>query len=204
MKIASLHRQYGDVVRITPNELSFSSVNAYRDIYTPTGDQTFVKSRFYKISNFNASDIIGESDVVAHANMRRLWAHGFSARALQSHEEMEQRYVDLFISQVRKYGNKGINVVDWFNYMTFDIIGELVFGESFGALAKGTSSFWISVILDNMAAGLYIDLVRRLGFYIGFKKVFEWLPLEGIEAMTRHRQITREMAARSVDLEFVY
>ena len=34
-----------------------------------------------------------------------------------------------------------MNVVDWFNYMTFNIIGELVFDESFGALANGTSSF---------------------------------------------------------------
>ena len=71
--------------------------------------------------------------------MRRLWAHGFSARALQEHEQLEQRYVDLFIRQIEKYGlnPKGIDVCNWFNYMTFDIIGELVFGESFGALENG-------------------------------------------------------------------
>ncbi|TAQ85509.1 hypothetical protein B7494_g6162 [Chlorociboria aeruginascens] len=187
-----------DVVRITPNELSFATADAYRDIYTPTGDLTFVKSSFYKVSNFSASDIIGESDVTTHANMRRLWAHGFSARALQSHEELEQRYVDLFIRQVRKHGVKagGINVVDWFNFMTFDIIGELVFGVGFGALETGSSQFWVSVILDNMKAGLYIDVLRRLGFYLGFKKLFELLPFEGVEAMRRHGQITREMAGR--------
>ena len=186
------------MVRIAPSELSFASANSYKDIYAQTGDKTFVKSKFYKISNFTASDIIGESDVVVHSHMRKLWAHGFSARALLSHEELEQRYVNLFIDQVRRHGSAkgGMNVVDWFNYMTFDIIGELVFGESFGALAKGTSSFWIAVILDNMASGLIIDLVRRLGFYIGFKKLLALLPFEKIEAMNKHTQITRDMAAR--------
>ena len=188
------------MVRISPYELSFAAVDAYKDIYSQTGDNTFVKSKFYKVSNFTASDIIGESDVTVHSNMRKLWAHGFSAKALLSHEQLEQRYVNLFIEQVRRHGSEkgGMNVVDWFNYLTFDIIGELVFGESFGALEKGTSSFWIAVILDNMASGLIIDLIRRLGFYIGFKKLLALLPFEKIEAMNTHTQITREMAARCV------
>lgn len=193
-----MSRALGDVIRISPNELSFASADAYKEIYAQTGDKTFIKSKFYKISNFTASDIIGESDVTVHSHMRKLWAHGFSARALLSHEELEQRYVNLFIEQVRRNGNSrgGINVVDWFNYMTFDIIGELVFGESFGALENGTSSFWIAVILDNMASGLIIDLIRRLGFYIGFKKLLALLPFEKIEAMNKHTEITRQMAAK--------
>ena len=198
INIQALHAQFGDVVRISPNELSFASVDSYRDIYTPTGEATFIKSQFYKVSNFTSSDIIGEADVAVHASMRKLWAYGFSAKALLSHEELEQRYVDLFIRQIRARGTgrEGMNVVAWFNYMTFDIIGELVFGESFGALASGTPHFWIAVILDNMASGLIIDLVRRLGFYIGFKKLIAMLPEEKIRAMNRHTEITRDMAGR--------
>ena len=195
----SLYLIPGDVVRIAPSELSFATPDAYKDIYTQTGSATFVKSKFYKVSNFTASDIIGESDVSVHAHMRKLWAHGFSARALISHEELEQRYVNLFIEQVRRHGvasKDGMNMIEWFNFLTFDIIGELVFGEGFGALERGTSSFWIAVILDNMASGLIIDLIRRLGFYIGFKALLSYLPGEKIQAMNRHTQITRNMAAR--------
>ena len=75
-------------------------------------------------------------DVSVHAYIRKLWAHGFSARALISHEELEQRYVSLFIEQIRRHGvasKDGMNMVEWFNFLTFDIIGELVFGEGFGA-----------------------------------------------------------------------
>lgn len=127
------------MVRIAPNELSFAGAKAFKDIYNQTGEATFVKSTFYKTSNFEASDIIGESDVQVHANMRRLWARGFSAQALQQHEDLEQRYVDLAIKQMGQHGQgpAGIDIVSWFNFMTFDIIGELVFGESFGATASG-------------------------------------------------------------------
>ncbi|GAT24546.1 cytochrome P450 monooxygenase [Aspergillus luchuensis] len=197
LTILELHRQYGDVVRIAPNELSFATASAWKDIYNTTGSGTFIKSTFYKVANFEASDIIGESDINEHARMRRLWAFGFSAKALIAHEELEQRYVDLLINQIQKFGSspQGMNVVDWFNYLTFDIIGELVFGESFGATEKGTSAFWISVILGNMQAGAIIDVLRRFGMVLGFKKVFELLPFEKIKDMNRHTQVTREMAA---------
>ncbi|OJI83695.1 hypothetical protein ASPTUDRAFT_170703 [Aspergillus tubingensis CBS 134.48] len=198
LQLEELHRQYGDVVRIAPNELSFATASAWKDIYNTTGSGTFIKSTFYKVANFEASDIIGESDINEHARMRRLWAFGFSAKALIAHEELEQRYVDLLINQIQKFGSspQGMNVVDWFNYLTFDIIGELVFGESFGATEKGTSAFWISVILGNMQAGAIIDVLRRFGMVLGFKKVFELLPFEKIKDMNRHTQVTREMAAR--------
>jgi len=193
-----LHEKYGSVVRIAPHELSFASAAAYKDIYNQTGDKTFVKSKFYKTSNFQSSDIIGESDVQVHAQMRKLWAHGFSARALQEHEELVQQHVNLLVDHIGKYGQalQGINIVDWFNYMTFDIIGELVFGESFGAVAKGASHPWVSVILDNMHASIYIDLMRRFGLSIAFKNVIARLPLEKMEAMSKHCEITRQMAAK--------
>ena len=112
----SLYVVPGDVVRIAPSELSFATPDAYKDIYTQTGSATFIKSKFYKVSNFTASDIIGESDISVHAHMRKLWAHGFSARALISHEELEQRYVNLFIEQIRRHGvasKDGMNMVEW-------------------------------------------------------------------------------------------
>ena len=47
-----------------------------------------------------------------------------------------------------------------------------------------------------MASDSIIDLLRRLEFYIGFKKWLALLPSEKIEAMNKHTQITRDMAAR--------
>lgn len=87
-------------------------------------------------------------------------------------------------------------MVGWFNFMTFDIIGELVFGESFGSTERGSSSFWIAVILGNMEAGVIIDVLRRYGVYLGFKKLFEYLPFSQIKEMNKPTSMTRQMAAK--------
>lgn len=42
-----MHSQYGDVVRLTPNEVSFASPAAVKDIYTSAGG--FVKTEMYSL-----------------------------------------------------------------------------------------------------------------------------------------------------------
>jgi hypothetical protein len=50
-----------------------------------------------------------------------------------------QGYVDRFLSQVGRYatGSEGGNMVDWYTWVAFDIIGDLAFGEPFGSLDDG-------------------------------------------------------------------
>ena len=47
--------------------------------------------------------------------------------------------MDTFIAQLGKNGSgkEGANMVLWFNLTTFDVIGSLAFGESFGGLESG-------------------------------------------------------------------
>lgn len=71
--------------------------------------------------------------------MRRLLSHGFSAKALAEQESIVQEYIDKFISQVNVYatGPEGQEMVKWYNFTTFDIIGDLAFGDPFGSLSDG-------------------------------------------------------------------
>lgn len=39
LRVAELHRQYGPVVRIAPNELSYSVEDAWQDIYAKAGSR---------------------------------------------------------------------------------------------------------------------------------------------------------------------
>lgn len=47
--------------------------------------------------------------------------------------------VDEFINQIYKFGSTeaGIDMALWFNLLTFDVIGELAFGQSFDGLKSG-------------------------------------------------------------------
>ncbi|CAO1604330.1 hypothetical protein XANCAGTX0491_007889 [Xanthoria calcicola] len=83
--IENAHRKYGVVFRVSPNELSFSSVRSWKDVYGPRPDQAcFPKSDFYDIfgAGFKSGCIGSERDPVRHSQMKRLLAPAFSRKAL--------------------------------------------------------------------------------------------------------------------------
>jgi len=75
---------------------------------------------------------------VKHAEMRRMLSHAFSTKALMEQEDIIRGYGDLLIKRLgQRYAGKErgpdgeyCNLVNWYNYTTFDIIGDLAFGES--------------------------------------------------------------------------
>ena len=141
--IKELHDKYGPVVRIAANQLSFSTATSWKDIYGHTpGRKAFLKGTFYEPMPGEARNLLSESDPATHSLMRRNLSHGFSAAALKSQEDLVQKFVDLFIFQIngRKTPEEepqSVDAVKWFNFLTFDIIGELAFGDTFGSLEEG-------------------------------------------------------------------
>ena len=103
--MADAHMEYGAVVRIAPNELSFASPAAYKDIYghRPKGEPPFLKSSWYDTGDYVPS-VVTTRDPVDHSRQRRTLAHAFSSRSLKDHEHVIHRYTDLFIAQLAKYG----------------------------------------------------------------------------------------------------
>lgn len=75
--------------------------------------------------------------------MRKYLSHAFSDHSLKEQEHLVSEIVDEFISQlgVNASGKDGANIVLWFNLTTFDVIGSLAFGESFGGLKSGEREF---------------------------------------------------------------
>ena len=131
----------GPILRIAPNELSVSDAGAWKEIHGHhTHDRTFLKSDFYNtdVKKYGLRHIITEKDVGKHAEMRRMLSHAFSTKALMEQEDIIQGYVDLLIKRLgQRYAGKErgpdgeyCNLVNWYNYTTFDIIGDLTFGES--------------------------------------------------------------------------
>lgn len=117
----------GDVIRLAPNELTFASVQAYRDIYghVTTGKERFLKSDAYDTEEPRISSV---RDPAVHASQRKALSHAFSARALRDQEDVVHQYVDLLVKQLGNFGAGGlkpINVTEAYNWLTFDVIGEL-------------------------------------------------------------------------------
>ena len=138
-KMKEVHDRYGPVVRISPNQLSFCTSASWRDIHGhKPGGKPFLKSSWYEQFPDDPRQIVSEPNPVRHAAMRKTLSHGFSATALIAQEDRVHHFVDLLIAQIGKHCTQAPgDMTKWYNYATFDVIGELAFGESFGCLESG-------------------------------------------------------------------
>lgn len=68
-------------------------------------------------------------------------------------------YIDQLITQLKHQESTGsiVNMVHWFNFTTFDVIGDLAFGESFSMLKEGVWSRYLS----SMFSFVYFTTFQR-------------------------------------------
>lgn len=85
-------------------------------------------------------------DRAEHARKRKIVSHTFSARSIGQFEQYIHANVEVFVKQWNKIsdlqtnpktGYASIDALSWFNYLAFDIIGDLAFGAPFNMLANG-------------------------------------------------------------------
>jgi cytochrome P450 len=127
-----------------PNELSFNTAKAWDDIYGHrVGSATMEKDPIHvgAVQAIPGATSLTQAPGVNHARQRRALAHAFSRQALMEQESILRGYVDLFVKRLRELAHRGepANMATWFTFCTFDIIGDLSFGEPFGCLQEGTS-----------------------------------------------------------------
>ncbi|CAG8400839.1 unnamed protein product [Penicillium salamii] len=166
LDILALHAKYGPVVRIGPNELAFNTPQAFRDIYgAGLGGTCFPKDRSHYEPPANGVDhLVCAVDDACHARQRRLIAHAFSKKALREQEGLIGGYVDTLITKLRTSIREGTSAVDikaWMNFTTFDITGDLMFGESFDCLKDKRLHPWIGMIFNSMKAIAFIGVVNQ-------------------------------------------
>ncbi|KAK3388721.1 cytochrome P450 [Sordaria brevicollis] len=184
--VHTLHRQYGPIVRISPNSLSFSDPQAWKDIYghRAHGEEEFAKPRvFYRLKTIPPS-LLSETRE-NHSTLRRLMAHGFSERSMRAQEGLIGGYVDELVRGLKRHcfgapgqqegeegkeeggkeGKKKVaqNMVAWYNWTTFDVIGDLAFGEPFGCLEKAEYDPWVDAIGKSIRFGSVLLAIRLLG-----------------------------------------
>lgn len=58
----------------------------------------------------------------------------FTESAMRAQEPLIKIYIDLLIQRLHENCFNPIDIVEWLNFTTFDIIGDLTFGESFDCL----------------------------------------------------------------------
>lgn len=196
----------GHVVRVSPNELSFSTVQSYRDIYgfPPAGGQHCTKNELYDIigNGFKVPDIASERDPQAHAQRKKHLTPAFSTRALVAQEAIIQRCLDAFVAKIGPVSQRspqGINMVSWFEMSAFDLFGEMAFGESFDCIAEEKHHFWIEMVLHHVREIVIMDNLRRFDVLKMFSQ--RLLPKLAMSVLAKHTQYTRDKVQRRLERE---
>ncbi|KAE8333944.1 cytochrome P450 [Aspergillus sergii] len=174
LRMLALHHRYGPVVRVGPNELSFNGPQGFRDIYGfRRGQPQFQKDpKMYGSPLSGISNSIGgHIDSETHSRHRRLLSHAFSERSLREQEGIVVYYVDLFIQRLRertslnKIHKAEEDLKSWFNFTTFDIIGDLMFAETFDCLKDSQLHPWIALVFNNVKGVAFLGALNEYALF---------------------------------------
>ncbi|TLD16231.1 uncharacterized protein PgNI_02622 [Pyricularia grisea] len=106
-----------------------------------------------------------------HAKLRKWFAPFFSDRGMKEQEKIISGYVDLIIRRLSENLEDGTRVLDvrnWFNFCTFNILGKLAFSSSFGCLELARYYPWefmgytIDKLNNRIKLGSRPDIIESL------------------------------------------
>jgi cytochrome P450 len=137
--------------------LSFNTNTALKSIY---GFKSNVrKANFYEAfpANKNAVSIHSSIDKTTHARKRRLISHAFADNAIKSMEKHILHNIDNATNVLNDDINRSDamekhswsvprNVANWADWLTFDIMGDLVFGKAFGMMENPQNRFAVKLV----------------------------------------------------------
>ena len=191
----AFHEEYGHVVRINPDTLSFITAQAWKDIYGPRpGKVQLTKNTILAQKGYIRSLSLIQDDA-EHARVRALISPAFSERAVREQESLVMNFVDLLIQRLKTQidGPMGgeVDLVRWYNFATFDIIGDLSLGQSFDSLKAGKYHVWISNIFGGLKKLSWIPIVQAYPVLEALLSCFVWLFPSALEGIRVHREYTK-------------
>ncbi|KAJ4287945.1 hypothetical protein N0V90_011960 [Kalmusia sp. IMI 367209] len=141
LAVDEAHKRYGVLVKIAPNHVSIADADAIPVIYGHGNG--FLKSEYYDAFVSIRRGLFNTRDRAEHTRKRKTVSHTFSAKSVGQFEQ----YIHHNLEELQRQWDKradGANggyfqmdALNWFNYLAFDVIGDLAFGAPFGMLEKG-------------------------------------------------------------------
>ncbi|KAG9195827.1 hypothetical protein G6011_00948 [Alternaria panax] len=181
-KVLHFHEKYGDIVRTGPNHVHMNGTIGWPEVF---GHTRSGRPEFSHWDNFY---------------QRRLLAHAFSDAAIKEQEALIKQYVDKLFDQLRKEAAQEgpTDMLQWYNFTTFDIIGDLVFGEPFHCLDNSNYHPWISMIFASIRAGAGMMALLRMPLLHWILRLI--VSKEDIQKRNEHKAMSIEKAERRIAL----
>ncbi|KAL5498955.1 hypothetical protein ACEPAH_1473 [Sanghuangporus vaninii] len=162
--VHELHKKHGTFVRLAPNHVSINDPDALHVVYGH-GTGT-LKSNFYDAFVSIRRGLFNTRSRPEHTRKRKIVSHIFSQKSVLEFEPHVRLHMGELFSwwdRLCEGGRKGQSGTDgeggwsgyagrawfdclpWYNYLAFDIIGDLAFGSPFGMLQKAKDAAPVAV-----------------------------------------------------------
>ncbi|PIG83070.1 cytochrome P450 [Aspergillus arachidicola] len=149
------HEKYGNYVRYAPNRVLFNTNTGLKEIYAYS--KSFQKSAAYGAMVHRAPNTLTLIDKKQHGRKRRIIGQGFGDAALRGFEGTIMSLVRKFCDELAKDISGGKvgewsspqNMGKWSNYLTFDIMSSIIFGESFDLIGSPKNREIVKCIEDS-------------------------------------------------------
>ncbi|KAI2464300.1 benzoate 4-monooxygenase cytochrome P450 [Annulohypoxylon bovei var. microspora] len=207
---AELHEEYGAIVRVSPNEVSCASPSAFKDVYGPRygkGGPLTRDTRTAPLKDTFGAVGMFQADVEEHARIRRQLNPAFSERASREQEPLVMGYIDSMIRKVRNAAARGkpVDIEKYTMWTTFDIQGDLVFGEDvFKCIENEQYHPWINISMTFFTGGLYVHALNDISPWALWIWQTFFAPKRIVDAFQYHLRTTldlvdKRMAAGKTD-----
>ncbi|KAL4922507.1 cytochrome P450 [Aspergillus aurantiobrunneus] len=164
-----LHKKYGPVLRVAPNDVDIASGGAIEPIYLNHGG-------FPKTPVYSKFDIDGHPTIFStltlpeRASRAKAVAPLFSTASIRNSQETLLQVVDDFVERLRREARSGqpVNVLQLARAMAIDAVSAYLFHERYGALNERA---------EVMSASPFVDAYVGVGAFFNFAygKVGEYL-----------------------------
>ncbi|PHH62818.1 hypothetical protein CDD81_6710 [Ophiocordyceps australis] len=161
------HNKLGNMVRVQPNHVSVVDESAVAVIYGHGNG--LIKGDFYDVFVSIQPSIFSTRSRCEHTRKRKMVSHAFSARSVAELEPYMGQELALFVARLDELvaqagGEARVDLLLWFSYLAFDMIGDLAFGAPFGMLEAGSDVAEARLTPDSAPEAVSaIELLNRRG-----------------------------------------
>ncbi|KAI8236888.1 hypothetical protein K4K54_001689 [Colletotrichum sp. SAR 10_86] len=197
--LRQLHRKYGNAVRWSPDHITFTTSEAWKTIY---GHKHGQFPKYNSSEQLEPQSNILFADDANHARIRRGVSHAFSPKALAEQEPLVYEYVDKLVWRLSDVAESRMptEMGRWFHIASFDIVGDLTFGESLGGLDNNELHYVVTHVL------LFIERAKKLFELNSLLGPLRWIvmPIIARDAEKGFRDMftyTRSAVQRRIDID---
>jgi hypothetical protein len=170
--INKLHSEYGDAVRIGPNEVAFNSLAALRTIYG--AGSGFERTPFYDMFDaYGKKNLFTFYSSKDHGDRKKLVAHAYSKSVMLrgSVAAMIEDKVDEYLQLLKNDPKSAGEIFSSLHYFSLDAITDFLYGQF------GKTSCLTGDTVDRKLLVDILDIARRKlsWFAVHFPSFTKWL-----------------------------